>query len=91
MTQVETNGDIKNLEGFVKFPDYPPKAKVKYMASSIFIGPESNHCMIALLVTNSLTINCCLADLIDVFLADEDAHSKIVDCLQMLKLVLSKS
>ena len=26
--QVETNGDIKNLEGFVKFPDYPPKAKV---------------------------------------------------------------
>ena len=28
MTQVETNGDIKNLEGFVKFPDYPPKAKV---------------------------------------------------------------
>jgi len=26
--QVETNGDIKNLEGFVKFPDYPPKAKI---------------------------------------------------------------
>ena len=25
------------------------------MASNIFIGPESNHCMIALLVTNQLT------------------------------------
>ena len=47
--------------------------------------------MIALLVTYSLTINCCLADLIDVILADEDAFSKVVDCLQMLKLVLSKS
>ena len=51
MIQVETNGDIKNLEGFVKFPDYPLKAKVIIMASNIFIGPESNHCMIALSVT----------------------------------------
>ena len=46
-------------------------------AVSIFIGPESNHCL-PLSVTNSLT-HTCLVNLIDVTLACEDSNSKLVD------------
>ena len=42
-------------------------------ASSVFIGPESDH-WLCLSLTNS-----CLVNLIDVTLACEDANSKLVD------------
>ena len=46
-------------------------------ASSIFIGPESDH-WLCLSLTHSLT-HCCLVNLIDVTLACEDGNSKLVD------------
>ena len=54
---------------------------VIYNVYSIFIGPESDHWE-CLSVTNSLThslTDCCLVNLIDVALACEDAHSKLVE------------
>ena len=44
---------------------------------SIFIGPESDHCL-PLSLTPSLP-NCCLVNLIDVTLACEDANSILVE------------
>ena len=48
---------------------------------SIFIGPESDHCLPLSLtdwLTDSLT-HSCLVNFIDVALACEDANSKLVD------------
>ena len=45
---------------------------------TIFIGPESDHWLMAMLVNNSLT-HCRLANLIDVSLACEDANSILVE------------
>ena len=44
---------------------------------SIFIGPESDH-WLCLSLPHSLP-NCCLVNLIDVTLACEDAHSKLLE------------
>ena len=58
----------------------------------LFIGPESDHCL-PFSLTDSLTI-CCLVNLIDVTMACEDAHSKLVEVVtvadvEMLRIVLA--
>ena len=49
--------------------------------STLFIGPESDHCLLLSLtvsLTHSLT-HCYLVNLIDVSLACEDGNSKLVE------------
>ena len=53
---------------------------------SLFIGPESNHCLL-LSLTDSLTnwlTNCCLVHLIDVTMACNDANSKLVEVVTVV-------
>ena len=56
--------------------------------SFIFIGPESDHWQ-CLSVTHSLTdslTHCRLVNLIDVTLACEDAHSKLVEVVTVAEV-----
>ena len=74
--------------GFGSFPAYDKlpyekriPGKESCQKNGIFIGPESDHWQ-CLSVTHSLTdslTDSCLVNLIDVTLACEDAHSKLVE------------